>query len=212
MSNEATPTNVSDQPRPGLLKRLYLWVLGWADTPYGVPALFTLSFMESSFFPIPPDVLQVALSTSKPKRSFFYAAVSLVGSVLGGVLGWWLGATFWAQAQGFFFEYVPGFTQENFDIVQQKYDENAFLAIFTAAFTPIPYKIFTLASGVLEVGLGTLVLASIFGRGARFFIVGTAIYFFGPTVRGWLDKYLNLITIGLVVAIGLGFACVKFLM
>jgi membrane protein YqaA with SNARE-associated domain len=212
MSNEATPTSVSDQSRPGPLKRLYLWVLGWADTPYGVPALFVLSFMESSFFPIPPDVLQIALSTSKPKRAFFYAAVSTVASVLGGIFGWWLGATFWAQAQGFFFEYVPGFTQENFDIVQQKYDENAFLAIFTAAFTPIPYKIFTLASGALGVGLGTLVLASIFGRGARFFIVGTAIYFFGPTVRGWLDRYLNLITIGLVVAIGLGFVCVKFLM
>jgi membrane protein DedA with SNARE-associated domain len=93
-----------------------------------------------------------------------------------------------------------------------QYDENAFLAIFTAAFTPIPYKIFTLASGALGVSLGVLVVASIFGRGGRFFIVATAIYFFGPTVRGWLDKYLNLITIGLLVAIVLGFACVKWLM
>jgi len=212
MSNETSAPAVPVTPRPGLLKRLYLWVLGWADTPYGVPALFVLSFAESSFFPIPPDVLQIALSTSKPKRAFFYAAVSTVASVLGGVFGWWLGLTFWAQAQGFFFEYVPGFTQHNFDIVQAKYDENAFLAIFTAAFTPIPYKIFTLASGALGVGLGTLIFASILGRGARFFFVGTAIYFFGPTVRGWLDKYLNLITIGLLVAIVLGFASVKWLM
>jgi membrane protein YqaA with SNARE-associated domain len=212
MSNETSAPAVPVTPRPGLLKRLYLWVLGWADTPYGVPALFVLSFMESSFFPIPPDVLQIALSTSKPKRAFFYAAVSTVASVLGGIFGWWLGLKFWEQTKGFFFEYVPGFTQHNFDIVQAKYDENAFLAIFTAAFTPIPYKIFTLASGALGVGLGTLVLASIFGRGGRFFIVATAIFFFGPTVRGWLDKYLNLITIGLLVAIVLGFACVKWLM
>jgi membrane protein YqaA with SNARE-associated domain len=212
MSNETSAPAVPVTPRPGPLKRLYLWVLGWADTPYGVPALFVLSFMESSFFPIPPDVLQIALSTSKPKRSFFYAAVSTVASVLGGVFGWWLGLTFWAQAQGFFFEYVPGFTPENFESVRVQYDENAFLAIFTAAFTPIPYKIFTLASGALGVSLGVLVVASIFGRGGRFFIVATAIYFFGPTVRGWLDKYLNLITIGLLVAIVLGFACVKWLM
>lgn len=198
--------------RHGLLKRLYLWVLSWADTRYGVPALFCLAFAESSFFPIPPDVLQIALSTGRPRRAFLYATVSLVASVLGGIFGWWLGLMFWEQAQGFFFEYVPGFTREAFDLVQRKYNENAFLAIFTAAFTPIPYKVFTIASGAFEVGLGTLVLASIVGRGARFYLVGALIFFFGPTVRGWLDRYLNLITIALMVAIVAGFVAIKFLM
>ena len=90
---QPTPSAESPVPadRPGALKRLYRWVLHWAETPYGTPALFALAFAESSFFPIPPDVLQIALSVSKPRRSFFYATVSGLGSVTGALLGWFLG-------------------------------------------------------------------------------------------------------------------------
>lgn len=210
------PEAVSAPPippsRPGPLKRLYLWVLSWADSPYGSPALFVIAFLESSFFPIPPDVLQIALSVGRPKRSYWYAAVAVAGSVLGGLLGWYIGHALWQSLSGFFFEYVPGFTPENFELVQKRYDEHAFWAIFGAAFTPIPYKVFTIASGAFEVGLGVLVAASVLGRGGRFLLVASAIYFLGPQVKSLIERYFGLVTFALLaLAIG-GFAAIKLLL
>ena len=196
--------------RPGPLRRLYDWVLSWADTRFGSPALFLLAFAESSFFIIPPDVLQIALSVARPKRSYFYAAVATVGSVLGGVLGWYIGFALWSGVESFFFEHVPGFTPENFDKVRVKYEEHAFLAVFSAAFSPIPYKVFTIASGVFEVALGTLVIASVLGRGGRFFAVATVMFFFGPKAKELLERYFGLATFAIVVlGIG-GFVAIKF--
>jgi membrane protein YqaA with SNARE-associated domain len=207
-----SPDATAPAKRRGVLRRLYDWVLSWADSRYGTPALFVLSFAESSFFPIPPDVLQIALSVAKPKRAFFYAAVSVVASVLGGVLGWYIGHALWESLQGFFFDHVPGFTRENFELVERRYNEHAFFAVFTAAFTPIPYKVFTIASGVFEVALPTLMLASALGRGGRFFLVGASIFFLGPRVKAWLEKYFELATIVLLVlGIG-GFLAIKYLL
>jgi membrane protein YqaA with SNARE-associated domain len=202
----------SEPKKPNIVRRLYNWVLSWAETPYGTPALFVISFVESSFFPIPPDVLQIALSVARPKRAFFYAAVSVVASVLGGIAGWWIGTTLWDSVSSFFFEYVPGFTPDNYALVERKYNEHAFLAIFTAAFTPIPYKVFTIASGVFDVALSTLIFASILGRGGRFFLVASAIFFFGPTVKTWLEKYFELATLVLLVVGALGFVAVKYML
>lgn len=198
-------------PRPNPFKRLYLWVLHWADTRYGTPALAAISFAESSFFPIPPDVLQIALSVAKPKRSFYYAAVSAAASVAGGVLGWAIGAFLWHAVEGAMFAYVPGFTRETFEHVRGLYLANASLAILTAAFTPIPYKVFTIASGAFGVPLATLVVASALGRSGRFFLVAGAIYVFGPTVRSYLDRYLEWVTLGLLVLLVAGFYAVKLL-
>ena len=187
-------------------------MLSWAESRYGTPALFVIAFAESSFFPIPPDVLQIALSVAKPRRAFFYAAVSLVASVLGGLLGWYIGHAAWDSIQGFFFDHVPGFTPENFAKVEARYNEHAFLAIFGAAFSPIPYKVFTIASGVFDVALSTLVLASILGRGGRFFLVGGSIFFFGPAVKVWLEKYFELAAM-VLLALGVGgFVVVKYVM
>ncbi len=205
------PTELIPERRPHLLKRLYNWVLHWAETPYGTPALFVISFAESSFFPIPPDVLQIALSISKPRRSFFYAGVSAVASVLGGVLGWFIGFALWSTVSGFFFDHVPGFSRETFEFVSTKYHDNAFLAIFTAAFTPIPYKVFTIAAGVFEVSLGVLIMASVPGRSGRFFLVATSIYFFGPRVKSLLEKYFELATLILLLLGVAGFLAIKFL-
>ncbi len=202
----------SEPKKPNIVRRLYNWVLSWAETPYGTPALFVISFVESSFFPIPPDVLQIALSVARPKRAFFYAAVSVVASVLGGIAGWWIGTTLWDSVSSFFFEYVPGFTPDNYALVERKYNEHAFLAIFTAAFTPIPYKVFTIASGVFDVALSTLIFASILGRGGRFFLVASAIFFFGPTVKTWLEKYFELATLVLLVVGALGFLAIKYML
>lgn len=199
--------------RPGLIRRLYNWVLAWADTPWGTPALFAISFLESSLFPIPPDVLQIALTVSRPKRAFWYALVSTVASVLGALLGYWIGFGLWQAVGGFFLDYVPGVTQQNIDLVGSRFRENAFVTIFAAAFTPIPFKVITIASGIFSgyVPLGTLVLASILGRGARFFLVATLLFFLGPTARGLIEKRLELITILLFVAVVAGFAAIKFL-
>jgi membrane protein YqaA with SNARE-associated domain len=196
----------------GLLRRLYDWVLSWADSPQGTTALAAISFAESSFFPIPPDVLQIALSVARPRRSFLYAAVSTVASVAGGVVGWAIGWGLWQAVEPWFFSYVPGFSQEKFGYVESLYRGNAFLAIFAAAFTPIPYKVFTIAAGVCAVPLGTLVAASTLGRGARFFLVAAATYFFGAAAKRFLDRYLEVVTLALLAAIVAGFFAIKLLM
>jgi membrane protein YqaA with SNARE-associated domain len=202
----------SSAARRGPLRRLYDWVLSWADSPYGLAGLAAISFAESSFFPIPPDVLQIALSVAKPRRSYLYAAVSAVASVAGGVLGWAIGWGLWHLVSDWFFAYVPGFSEAKFDYVESLYRNNAFLAIFAAAFTPIPYKVFTIAAGVCSVPLGTLVIASALGRGARFFLVATATYFFGSAAKRFLDRYLEGITLLLLAAIVAGFLAIKFLL
>jgi membrane protein YqaA with SNARE-associated domain len=196
------------------LKSLYLWVLHWADTPYGTPALFLLAFAESSFFPIPPDVLQIALSLSKPRRAFYYAAVSGVGSVLGGLLGWFIGYALWSTLGGFFTTYVPGCSPENVDYVGRLYQQNAFLAILGAAFTPIPYKVFTIAAGIFHeyVSLGVLIAASTLGRFGRFSAVAACIFVFGPSVKSLLEKYFEVVALLLFVLLIGGFLVVKWLL
>ncbi|MGE0605683.1 MAG: YqaA family protein [Pirellulales bacterium] len=198
------------EKRPNVLRRLYHWVLHWAETPYGTPALCLISFAESSFFPIPPDVLQIALSVSKPRRSFYYAGVSAVASVLGGIVGWGIGYLAWSMVGDFFTHYVPGFTAHNIEKVRSLYHANAFWAIFAAAFTPIPFKVFTITAGVLKVPLTVLIVASLLGRSSRFFLVAAAIFFFGPKVKHLLEKYFELITLALFALIVIGFVVIKY--
>ncbi len=197
--------------RPGMVKSLYLWVLHWAETPYGTPALFGLSFAESSFFPIPPDVLQIALSVSKPRRSFYYALISGLGSVAGAMLGWYIGYALWAGLESFFYNYVPGFTPKNYELVRLKYESNAMLAIFGAAFTPIPFKVFTISAGVCHVSVVTLLVASFLGRFARFFLVAACIFWFGPSVKELIDKYFGLVTLAFFVLLVGGFVLIRYL-
>ena len=196
------------------IRRLYDWVLHWADTPYGAPALGVLSFAESSFFPIPPDPLLIALSLSAPRRAFLYAAVASVCSVVGGLAGYGIGVWAWGQVGQFFFDYLGpmGFTAGNFDLVQVKYQENAFLAIFAAGFTPIPYKVFTVAAGVFSVSLGPFLLASVISRSARFFTVAALIWLFGPAIKIFIDRYFNLLTLVFFVLLAGGFLVVKYLL
>jgi membrane protein YqaA with SNARE-associated domain len=196
--------------RPNALRRLYDWCLSWADSRFGTPALAAMSFAEASFFPIPPDVLQIGLSVAKPKRSLYYAAVSAVASVAGAILGWMIGKWFWGNCCYLFYDYVPGITEERFNYVADWYGSRAFWAILISAFTPIPFKVFTIASGACGVGLGELILASAIGRSARFFLVGGTIYAFGPKVKELLEKYFNLATVILVVLLIGGFLVMKY--
>lgn len=197
----------------GPVRRLYNWMLSWAETPYGTLALFLISFAESSFFPLPPDLLQIALSVSKPRRSFFYAAVSAVGSVLGGIVGWLIGFAAWAALSSFFYNYVPGVTPERIEYVGKLYEANAFWAILAAAFTPIPFKVFTISAGVFSqyVSLETLIFASAIGRSARFFLVATCLWWFGPSVRKILERHFEWITLALFALLIGGFFAIKLL-
>jgi len=193
----------------GLLKKLYDWVISWAHKKYSSAALFILAFAESSFFPIPPDVLQIALSVSKPKKSFFYALISSAGSVLGGILGYFIGF-FLFDAIGSIIINSLGY-QAQFNSVGDLYKSYAFLAILVSAFTPIPYKVFTIAAGFWQVGLLPLIAASVIGRSARFFIVATLIYFFGPKIKEFIDKYFNLLTMIFIILLISGFVLIKYI-
>ncbi|MBI2523371.1 DedA family protein [Candidatus Woesearchaeota archaeon] len=194
----------------GFIRKLYEWVLSWAHKKYSPFALFILAFTESSFFPIPPDVLQMALSVSKPKKSFFFALISSIGSVLGGIFGYFIGF-FLFDSVGKLIIDALGY-QSQFDAVGNLYKSYAFLAILTAAFTPIPYKVFTIAAGFWQVGLFPLITASIIGRSARFFLVATLFYFFGPKIKEFIDKYFNWLTIIFIVLLIGGFIAIKYLM
>ena len=193
----------------GILKRIYEWTLSWAHKKYSSAALFVLAFTESSFFPIPPDVLQIALSVSKPKKSFFYALLSSIGSVLGGIFGYFIGM-FLFDSIGNLIITTLGY-EVQFQSVGNLYKSYAFLAILTAAFTPIPYKVFTIAAGFWQVGLFSLITASIIGRSARFFLVASLIYFFGPKVKEFIDRYFNLLTTLFFILLVGGFIVIKYL-
>lgn len=195
--------------RPHLIRRLYDWTVGWAERPGGPWALLAIAFAESSFFPVPPDVLLIALCVGAPRASFRFALVCAVGSVLGGAFGWVLGATAWHVVKDAFIPYL--FTQSTFDHVQRLYQGNAFVAILSAAFTPIPYKVFTVAAGVFDVSLPTLLLASAIGRSARFFGVATIFFLFGRQVRALIERYFDLVAWAFLALGVAGFLAVHYL-
>jgi membrane protein YqaA with SNARE-associated domain len=207
----------------GWVRRMYDWTLKWAETPYGAPALFFLAVIEASFFPIPPDVLLMPLALGRPARALRYAALCTAGSVIGGVLGWYIGFGLWASlglpaecpqfgGGAFLFDAIPGFTCDKFGLVQGYYRDNAGMALFISAFTPIPFKVFTIAAGVFHVALPVLVVASLFGRGARFFLVAGLIRAFGPRVRTFIDERFELLTVAFTVLLVGGFLVIKYVL
>ncbi len=191
------------------LRRLYDWTIHWAKTPHSTWALFILAFCESSFFPIPPDVLLIALAVAIPAKSFRYAWICSVGSVLGGCFGYLIGYEF--------FEYVgrPIINFYNitdmFDAVSTQYQNNAFAAIAVAGFTPIPYKVFTISAGFCNVNFFILILASAISRSARFFMVAGLFYLFGPKIKVFIEKFFNIFTIVFIILLISGFAAIKYL-
>jgi len=186
-----------------IIRRIYDWVLTWAKTPYGVPALAILAFAEASFFPVPPDVLLMALALALPLKSYRFALIATIGSVLGGAFGYFLGWGMWDLVGDYFFNYVPGVTVAGFDQVGGLLSQYDFWIIFAAGFTPIPYKIFTITAGVFSLNFPIFMLASCIGRGMRFFLVAALFYYFGKPARELIDKYFNLLSIlVLIILIG----------
>ncbi|MCZ6746822.1 MAG: DedA family protein [Acidobacteria bacterium] len=193
------------------LRALYDWVLRWAATPYGAVALFVLALSEASFFPVPPDVLLLAVCLARPRRSLHYALLCTTGSVLGGMIGYGIGWGVWEMLSGFFFTYVPGFTPEVFQRVANLYQEWDFWAVSLAGLTPIPYKVFTIAAGAFGLNFPTFVLASFLSRGLRFGIEGWLILRFGPPMAGFIDRYFNWLTLLFAVLLVGGFVVLRYL-
>lgn len=194
-----------------LLYRLKAWVESFAAKPYATSALFVIAFIESSFFPIPPDVLLIALGVAKPRRAFWYALVCTLGSVTGAFLGYYIGYALFETVGSKIVDFY-GF-HDKFQYVLDKYRENAWTAIIVAGFTPIPYKVFTIAAGFKEtIDLATLALASLIGRASRFFLVGGLLFVFGPKMQQYLDKYLERLTLALGLLFVIGILAVKYLL
>jgi membrane protein YqaA with SNARE-associated domain len=190
------------------LRNLYDWVFKWSESPYASYALFLLALIEASFFPIPPDVLLIAMSISIPDRALFFAALASCGSVLGGALGYLIGLMLWSALSELFFAYVPGFSPEIFARVQGYFEQYDFLVVFAAGFSPIPYKIFTIGAGVFEIGFPTFMLASVISRSARFFLEAWLLKRYGAPMQQFIDRYFNWLAIGFVVLLIGGFVLV----
>ncbi|MGQ3684914.1 MAG: YqaA family protein [Candidatus Loosdrechtia sp.] len=193
--------------KASLHRRLYEWVLHWAYTPYSAVALFILAFCESSFFPIPPDVLLMALAFSIPRKSFKYAAICSAGSVLGGCFGYFVGYQFFEYAGIPILNFYG--IMDKFYFVKEQYNNNAFAAVAIAGFTPIPYKVFTIAAGACKIDILTFMSASIISRSGRFFILAGLTFIFGPRIKEFIDKYFNSISIAFVVLLVGGFFLIK---
>ena len=205
-ANDDTTTRA---PEGGPMTRLYNWVLSWADTPYGTPALFTLAVAESSFFPIPPDPLLLALGISKPKQSVWYATVCTVGSVLGGALGYAIGF-FFIESVGMRIIEFYGLAGK-YSTIQGLYEEWNALVVLVAGVSPIPYKVFTIAGGAFKVSFVTFIIASVVGRGIRFYAEGVLIYHYGVPIRAFIDRYLKALSWIFAILLVAGFVAVKLL-
>ena len=200
-----------DSPRPGAIRRLYDWVLHWAETRWGIPALALLAFAEASVFPVPPDPLLMALCLGAPKRSFRFAAWGTLASVAGGIAGYLIGAWAWSFLGDFFFASVPGVTPEAFAGVRDLYDRWDFRAVFLAGLTPIPYKIFALSAGVFAIDFPIFIIASVLSRGLRFFLVAGLIWRFGAPVTRFIDQYFGALTLLFGILLVLGFILLRWL-
>jgi membrane protein YqaA with SNARE-associated domain len=184
------------------LRALYDWTLHWGETPQALTALFLIALAESSVFPIPPDVLLIAIVAARPASWLIAPALCTLGSVIGAVLGYAIGSAFMATAGQAIIDFYAA--QEYWDRVIVLYNGPWgvwFLA--AAAFTPIPYKVATIAAGATGMPLVPFVLVSALGRAGRFFLVAGILRAFGPPVRRTLEKHFDLAAL-IFVALGLG--------
>jgi membrane protein YqaA with SNARE-associated domain len=192
-----------------MLRRLYDWVLRLAGSPRAIPAMGVIAFAESSFFPIPPDVMLVPMVLANRRKAFVIAAVCTVCSVVGGLLGYAIGF--------YFFETIGAWVvktyglQSGLDKFRQGFDQYGIWIILIKGLTPIPYKLVTIASGAAHFDLFTFVWASIVTRGIRFFAVSALLWKFGEPIRAFIEKRLALVTWLFLIALVGGFVAFRYL-
>ncbi len=189
------------------IKWLYNWVMHWADTPYAAPMLGFLSFIESSFFPIPPDVLLIPMGVSRPDKAIRFAAITWVMSVLGGILGYGIGLFLFDSIGLKIIEFYG--VMDKYFLFREWFDKYNFAIIMVAGMTPLPYKVFTITAGVARVNFPVFILGSILSRGIRFMAEGFVCkygdkysqQYLNMSIRDFLDKYIELF-MGLMAVLG----------
>ena len=192
-----------------MIRRLYDWTMRAAAHKNAVPSLFTVSFVESSFFPIPPDVMLIPMILAERAKAWYFALVATLGSVLGGVLGYLIGY-FLFDAIGQPMLELYGYA-DKFEKFASQYNEYGAWIVFFFGVTPFPYKVITIASGTTGLNIAVFMLASVLSRGLRFFIVAALLYWFGPPIRDFIEKRLGLVFTVFVVLLFGGFIAIKYL-
>lgn len=189
------------------IRKLYFWTLHWAAHRRAEPALFGISFLESSVFPVPPDVLLIAMTFARTRRWARLAAICSLASVLGGLFGYWIGWALWDSVGRAIVEFYRG--EAVMERLSHWYQEFGFLGVLAAAVTPIPYKVFTIASGWFRFDLFEFLLASVMGRSLRFFLVAGLVARYGEAIRPFLERRLEW-ALGVLTALAvLGFLLLK---
>jgi membrane protein YqaA with SNARE-associated domain len=192
-----------------MFKRLYDWTIALSSSPKAPQALAAVSFAESSFFPVPPDVMLVPMVMAKPHRAWHYAAICTIASVLGGLAGYAIGALLY-DTLGLWLIQLYGYG-DKMDAFRALYQEHGHWIILIKGFTPIPFKLITIASGLAGYDLFWFVVLSLITRGARFYLVAGVMNRFGGPIRRFIEDNLTIVGIISVVALVGGFAAAKFL-
>ncbi|MCZ4366804.1 YqaA family protein [Sulfitobacter dubius] len=192
-----------------MIRRLYDWTLGLAQHRHALWALAVVAFVESSFFPIPPDILMIPMIIARPNRAWLIAGVALLASVLGGLLGYAIGGlAFESLGQPILASLGKADAMAEFST---RFNDMGFWAVLVAGVTPFPYKVITIMSGWTGMPLGTFIMTSILARGLRFFVVAGLLWRFGAPIRDFIERRLGLMfTLAVALLIG-GFMVVKVL-
>lgn len=191
-----------------MIRRLYDWTMGLAGHRRATWALGGVSFAESSFFPIPPDVVLIPMILANRQRAFYYAMICTITSVLGGFAGYMIGS-FLFEALGQPLLEIYG-ALEKFQEFSAQYNDQGAWIVFFFGVTPFPYKVITIASGATDLSLGVFIAASVAARGLRFFMVAGLLWWFGEPIRSFIEKYLGILTIVFMVCLIGGFVAVRY--
>ncbi|MBZ6379258.1 cytochrome B [Pacificimonas flava] len=193
-----------------MLKSLYRWTLEKAANPLAERWLALVSFLESSVFPIPPDVMLVPMALARPHRALRLAGICTFASVCGAALGWIIGASFFEVIGAPIVSFYGA--EDKFAEIQAAFNEEGVAIVLLAGFTPIPFKVITIASGMTGMSIYSMLAASIVGRGARFFLLAGLLKLFGEPVKRLIDRHFGLITILVALLIVAGFAAIHYLL
>lgn len=191
-----------------MLRRLYDWTMDLAARTGAAWALAIIAFIESSVFPIPPDVLQIPMVLARRARAWFYASIATISSVAGGLLGYAIGLFLFDSIGRPLLEFY-GYA-EKFGDFAGRYNERGAWIVFIAGVTPFPYKVITIASGATGLSIPVFIVASVLARGLRFFTVSALLYWFGPPIRAFIERYMGILTVVFVILLVGGSVLVKY--
>ena len=190
-----------------MIKAVYNWTIKLSATRYALWALAIVAFAESSFFPIPPDILLIPLIIAKPKNAYLIAFIAMIASVFGGSLGYYIGLKLYETVGIIIINFYHA--QQLFLEFQAQFNKYGAAAVLFAGVTPFPYKIITISSGIAGMSFYQFLIFSIIARGARFFIIAILLRLYGEPIRNFIERHLNLLFIIFMVLLVLGFLLIK---